>query len=92
MYATIRNYADSDLADVLAAREEDVKRVIGGVDGVRAYHVVRTGDGTTTITVCDDQTAAEETNRAAAEWIRENLPERAGAAPQISAGEVVIDF
>ena len=34
---TIRNYADSDLADVRADREDDVKSVIRGVNGLRAY-------------------------------------------------------
>jgi hypothetical protein len=92
MYATIRNYTDSDLADALVSRENDVKSVIRGVERVSAYYLVRTEEGTTSITVCDDEAAAEETNRAAAGWIRENLPERAGAPPQISAGEVVIDL
>ena len=46
MYATIRSYSGGDLADVLAAREDEIKEVIGSIDGFRSYHAVRTADGT----------------------------------------------
>ncbi len=42
------------------------------------------------ISVYDDESGAEESNRAAAAWIRENLPDVSGSSPQVSAGEVVI--
>jgi len=92
MYVTIRSYAGQELADALVSRESDVKSVIGGVDGVKAYYLARTDAGTTSVTVCDDQASAEETNRAAANWIRENLPELPGGTPQISGGEVAISL
>jgi hypothetical protein len=44
------------------------------------------------VSVYDDQSGAEESNRAAADWIRENLPRMAIDPPQISAGEVVISI
>lgn len=93
MYATIRNYAgNTELADTLVANESDVKRVIGEIDGVRAYYLVRTEDGAASITVTDDESGADASNQAAAAWIRENAPQLAGSAPQISAGEVVISL
>jgi hypothetical protein len=38
----------------------------------------------------NDAAAANESTSAAADWIRENLPELGGSAPQVSVGEVVI--
>ena len=44
------------------------------------------------VTVCDDQAGAEESNRVAADWLKSNMPELgAAAAPTVSAGPVVLD-
>jgi hypothetical protein len=59
MYASVRTYAGNrDLADTLAAREDDVRQVVGGINGFRAYYLLKSGDGTTTISVFDDQPGA----------------------------------
>ena len=90
MYATIRRYVgNTTLADELAARSDEVKSVIEPVQGFRAYYIVRATDGAASITVCDDQAGAEESNERAASWVKENFPELAAAPPEISAGEVV---
>jgi hypothetical protein len=90
MYVTIRRYVgNSALADQLAARSDDIKSVIEPVPGFQSYYLVRADDGAASITVCDDQAGAEESNRAAAEWIKQNMPEAAASPPQVSAGEVV---
>ena len=91
MYATVRTYSGGpELADALVGNEADVKSLVSGIDGFRAYYLVRTADGTVSISVYDDEAGANESNRVAADWIRENLPELGGSAPQVSAGEVVI--
>jgi heme-degrading monooxygenase HmoA len=91
MYATVRTYsANPALADGLVAHEADVKSLISAIDGFRAYYLVRTGDGAVSISVYDSEAGANESTSAAAAWIRENLPEIGGAAPQVSSGEVVI--
>ena len=92
MYATVRVYAGNPaLADALVERESDVKALISGIDGFEAYYLIKTADGTASVTVYQGQDGAEESNRVAAVWISENLPQFAGGAvPQISAGEVVI--
>jgi hypothetical protein len=93
MYATIRRYVgNSTLADQLAARSDEVKDVIEPIEGFRAYYVVRAADGATSITVCEDQAGVEESNRRAAEWIQQNMPEIAADPPEISAGDVVISL
>jgi len=91
MYASVRTYSGgSELADALVSHETDVKSLISGIDGFKAYYLVRTADSTVSISVYDDEAGAHESNSAAANWIRENLPDLGGSAPQVSAGEVVI--
>jgi hypothetical protein len=93
MYASIRTYAGNrDLADTLAAREDEVRQVVGGINGFKAYYLLKTGEGTTTISVFEDQAGAEESNRAAAAWLADNLPDLDIAPPQIAAGEAVLNF
>ena len=43
-------------------------------------------------TVYETEDGVEESNKAAAAWIKEHLPNLAGSAPQVLAGEVVIDI
>jgi heme-degrading monooxygenase HmoA len=91
MYATVRTYsAGSELADALVSNEADVKSLISGIDGFKAYYLVRTADGAVSISIYDNEAGANESTSAAANWIRENLPEVGWSAPQVSAGEVVI--
>jgi hypothetical protein len=91
MYASVRRYAgNADLADKLAARKDEVVPLISAVAGLRGYYLIRAGDDTVSVTVCDDEAGAQESNAVAAGWLRENMPEVASSPPEISAGEVVI--
>ena len=93
MHGSIRIYSgSSDLADALVENESEVKRIIREIDGFRAYYLVRTGDGAASVSLFDDEAGAEESNKVAAAWIRENLPDLSVSAPQIAAGEVVISI
>ncbi len=94
MYATVRSYAGSgDLVDALVENENAVRRLISEIGGFRAYYLVRADGGeAVSVSVYDDRSGAEESNRVAAEWIRENLPDLAISPPHVSAGEVVISI
>jgi hypothetical protein len=92
MYVTIRSYVGHELADAILANQSAVKEVIGGVDGVKAYYLVRTEEGTMSVTVTDSEASAEETTRAAANWVRENMGDSPGGSAQISGGEVLVDL
>ena len=93
MYAVIRAYTgNSDLADTLAQHEEDIRQLIGGINGFKAYYLLKIAEGTTTISVLDDQAGAEESNRAAAAWLAENLPDLNVGAPYVTDGEVLVGF
>jgi hypothetical protein len=92
MHASVRTYvAASELADGLVGNSGAVKDLVSGIAGFKAYYLVRTADGAVSISVYEDEAGANESTRAAAAWISENLPGITGVAPQVSAGEVVIN-
>ena len=85
MYATVRAYqGNTDLADALVENESEVRRILGEIDGFRAYYLIKLAEGTTTVSVFDSQAAAEESTRVAAAWLAENLPDL-GATPYVTA-------
>jgi heme-degrading monooxygenase HmoA len=91
MYASIRWYGgNTELADQLAARADEVKSVIGGISGFQAYYLVRVEGGTVSVSVFDDQAGADESARAAAAYLKENLPDVAVDPPAVNGGEAVI--
>jgi hypothetical protein len=91
MYATVRTYSGgTELADALVRHETDVKTLLSGIDGFKAYYLVRTAGGTVSISVYDNEDGANESNTAAANFVREKLPDLGGSTPQVSSGEVVI--
>ena len=90
MYASVRRYDSSDLADQLGARRSEVEEVIRQAPGFRAYYLIRGESATVTVTVCDDEAGASESNKIAANWLSENMPDVSASPPQITAGEVVV--
>jgi hypothetical protein len=80
------------LADTLAEHTDEIRQVIGGIEGFKAYYLVKLGEGTTTISVFEDQAGAEQSVRAAAAWLAENLPDLEVAAPYVTAGDVLIEL
>ena len=93
MHAVIRAYSgNSELADALVDHADEVRQLIGGISGFKGYYVVKLAEGTSTISVFEDEEGAEESNRAAAAWLKENLPDVDVPAPYVTAGEVVLGF
>ncbi len=92
MYATIRAYqGNAELADALIENESDLRRVIGEIDGFKAYYLLKLAEGTATVSVFDSQEGADASTAAAAAWLSENLPGIA-SAPYVTAGDVVLSF
>jgi hypothetical protein len=95
MFATIRRYEGLPLDKV----DEIIKRVSDGFvpiistgKGFVSFRYVDAGSGViATISVFETEEAAEESNKAAANWVKENLAEFNPTPPQITAGEVRID-
>ena len=93
MFTVIRTYSGNrDLANELVKRSADVEKIIGAVQGFIAWYLIRTTDGTTTVTVCETSAGCDESTRRAGEWLRENLPNLKIGAPQVVEGELVHRF
>jgi len=94
MHAVVRSYSGhgaSELFDQLEQRNDEVKELIGGVPGFISYTAFRSGDGGSTVTVCQDKTGADESSRRAAAWGKENVTTTANP-PVISEGGTVLHF
>jgi hypothetical protein len=90
MHATIRHYGNAPgLVDGVTANEEEISKLLQGIEGFRAYYIVRTGDvSAISISVYDDRAGAEASTAAAREWIAANLPDLKGSPPEVYDGEV----
>ena len=94
MYVVIRSYSGqgaTELLDLLAQRESDVRELIGGVPGFITYAAFRTNEGGATVTVCEDKAGTDESSRRAAGWVQENAT-TAVDPPTITEGNTVIQF
>ena len=50
MYVTVRNYAGGrEFADALVSHQDEIREILTGIEGFRAYYLVRTTDGATTM-------------------------------------------
>jgi heme-degrading monooxygenase HmoA len=94
MYATVRSYAGPEgFGDALVEREDEVRGLLQAISGFRAYYLIQTDQGgVITVSVYDDQAGTEESTRQAGEWVRTNLPDLGVSPPQVSSGEVGIQF
>jgi hypothetical protein len=91
-YVVIRHYRDArTLIDELEQRSGEVENVIRGVPGFIGYHLVRSESGGFSVSVYRDQAGAEESVKAAREYIQQTLP-GVGVPPEVIQGEAVISF
>ena len=91
MYATVRRYEGVSNPTEAAQRvNEGFVPLISQIPGFVAYYWVDAGGGVMISTsVFQDQASAEESNRRAADYVRQNLVSVLPNPPQITAGEVV---
>lgn len=91
MFASIRKYNSAPtMVDELVKRQDEVKSSLRPVPGFHAYYLLKTNDGAISLTVCDNQAGADESNRVAAAWLKDKLPTFASRTPEITTGEVRI--
>ena len=94
MHAVVRQYSGqgaSQLFDELEGKAEDVERLIRSVPGVVSYTLFRTGDGGTSVTVCQDKAGADESVRLAAEYISQNVTAQA-SRPVVFEGDTILQI
>ncbi len=91
MYAMIRRYegvTDADEAAKLVRR--NFVPLISKVPGLVAYYVIDAGGGEfVSVSIFKDKLKAEESNRRAAGWVKDNISALLPNPPQVIAGEVV---
>jgi len=94
MYASIRRYegiAPASVDELTRRVQEGFVPIISKQPGFVAYYAVIAGQGVVaSISVFEDQAGAEASNRAAADWVKENLADLLQNPPQITAGEVTV--
>lgn len=92
MHASIRRYEGLDpgsVNEIVKRAGEGFVPIVSGGAGFVGYYIIDAGDGVlATISVFESEAAAEESNKAAASWVKENLAELIPNPPQITAGEV----
>src|ERR671937_254543 len=91
MYATVRRYEGvTDPKEAGRRVKEDFVPLISQIPGFVAYYWIDAGGGVMVSTsVFEDQAGEEESNRRAADYVREHLAPLLPNRPQITAGEVV---
>jgi len=91
MYVTVRRYEGvTDPSEAGRRVNEGFLALISEIPGFVAYYWVNAGGGVMVSTsVFQDQSRAEQSNRTAADYVRQNLAPLLPNAPQITAGEVV---
>ena len=101
MYATVRRYEGvTDPAEAGRRVGEGFVPILREISGFVAYYWVDAGGGVMVSTsifkdlastrgIFEDREGVEESNRRAADWVRENLAQLLPNPPQITAGEVV---
>jgi hypothetical protein len=95
MHAVVRTYSGQgakELFDLLEQRKADVEKLIRGVPGFQAYSLIRTADGGISVTVCRDKAGADESLRAARDWIQKNASNVKAKPPAVSEGTVILQL
>ncbi|HEV8217541.1 MAG TPA: hypothetical protein VGP95_16945 [Gemmatimonadaceae bacterium] len=95
MHATIRRWnAAAPLIAEIERRTQEVENIVSSTPGFVAYHAVKSGDTLISMTVCQDKNGADEVNRRAAKWVRDNFPAdvAVGLTPEITEGEEFLSF
>ena len=92
MYVAIRRYQLEDpgsVDEVLGRVNEGFIPIIKDAPTFMAYYALDSGGGeVTSVSVFEDQSAAEESNTKAADWVGQNLASMVPNPPEILAGEV----
>ena len=94
MYTSIRRYnitGAETVEEITRHVNEGFVPIISQTPGFVAYYLVDAGDNVVaTISVFDEQSGAEESNRRAADWVQQNLAHNVSGAPQVTAGQVAL--
>ena len=92
MYAVIRHYENAKaLQDAMSAKTQEVMDVISAIPGFISYLGTKDGDSMTSITICENKAACDESNQAARDWVKKNVSSPL-TPPVIQGGDVFVNF
>ena len=91
MYVAVRRFEGvRDSQKVAQVAKEGFVPLISDMQGFVAYFALNAGQGEFgSVSIFEDQQSAEESNRAAEDWVNQNLSELLPTPPDFAAGEVV---
>jgi hypothetical protein len=95
MFATIRRYESVDPArmdELIKKADETLVPILSDVPGFSGYHLIQAGDRVfTSVGFYDTSAHADEANRVASDWVREQKLETAlPSPPMVTSGEIVV--
>jgi quinol monooxygenase YgiN len=91
MYATIRRYKSKSPKGVLRQVKTGFVPIISKAPGFLDYYVLNAGDGVlVSISVFETQAEEKESNRMAAQWVKQTVAPLMAGPPEITEGEVIV--
>ncbi len=94
MYTVVRQYSGPGAAEIFDAfegKKDEVESIIRGVSGFVSYTLLRTDQGGVSVTVCQDKAGTDESVKAAADWVRQNVSTSA-TPPAILEGNTILQL
>ncbi|MFS2200679.1 hypothetical protein [Pseudomonas sp. Pseusp3] len=95
MYAVIRTYLGTgakELFNLLEERNVDIEATLRTVPGLVSYTLLNTGDGGTSVTVCEDKAGSDASSKVAREWIQKNTSNIRANPPIVTEGPVIVQI
>ncbi|WP_201834749.1 hypothetical protein [Microvirga zambiensis] len=93
MHAVVRTYSGEgakQLFELLEKRKADVESAMRQVKGFVGYALIRTGEGGTSVTICQDKAGTDDSLQKAKEWVSKNASDIAASPPKVSDGPVIL--
>jgi hypothetical protein len=91
MYVTIRRYEGVKFPEEAAAKvRSEFLPIISKIPGFEEYYALKAGDSTVaSISIFKDRPGADESVRAANQWVQKNMSKYLPNPPQVTNGETI---
>lgn len=91
MFASIRKYKTNSPDEVIRRANSGFAQIISKAPGFVQYCTVNAGkDVVVSVSIFDTKAGADESNRLAADWVKQNIASLVTGAPEIMEGEARI--
>lgn len=91
MFASIRKYKTNSPDELLQRARSGFAPIISKAPGFVEYYVVNAGNGVAvSVSVFETKAGADESNRLAADWVKQNVASMVAGAPEIMEGEAQV--